>query len=371
MVSIEEETSGGNVVEAPVTKEAIEKSKDPNSPEVSSTTNCPDLDTRSPETSADTERRKRIDQLVKEYGCAWDGIDDPNDPYNWSSFRKISIGVVFSIGQLVTLMSASMTAAALDDISRDLHIDPSTTQITFSTYFLGLGFAPFVVAAFSEMTGRKYIWGFCNAWFILWNSLCPVGYSAPLMIVGRFMAGAGAAGGITLTGPVMADMYPPEERGKSIAIASLLPYLGPALGPIVGGLLTELVAWPWLFWAVSIFDAALLVVGLMCLRESYTPVLLRRKAASQLAAAQQMNSSLPPSPSLISTAFWYDFFQKLSIYLLRPIRLLVRRPVIQVISFILALNFGIYTLILSTFATLFMDIYHESAATSSLHYISC
>ena len=110
----------------------------------------------------------------------------------------MSIGVIFSIGQLVTLMSASMMAAALDDISHDLRIDASTTQITFSTYFLGLAFAPFVIAAFSEMNGRKYIWVFCNVWYILWNSLCPIGNSKVLMIVGRFMTGAGASGGITV-----------------------------------------------------------------------------------------------------------------------------------------------------------------------------
>ncbi|KAI3325009.1 putative efflux pump antibiotic resistance protein [Xylariaceae sp. AK1471] len=308
------------------------------------------------------ERVKRLGHLLEDYGSTWDGVDDPNDPYNWSSFRKITIAVVFSIGQLITLMSASVAAAALDDISHDLRIDPSTTQITFSVYFLGLGFAPFLVAAFSELTGRKFIWAFCNAWFILWNALCPVGYSAGLMIVGRLMAGAGAAAGITLTGPVMADMYPPEERGKSLAIASLLPYLGPALGPIVGGLLTELVAWPWLFYVISIFNGAVLVLGLLLLRESYTPVLLRRKTASQ-------GNASPPSPPW-SIAFWREFMPKLSVYLLRPVKLLVHRPVIQLISFLIALNFGIYTLLLSTFAMLFMDIYHESAATSSLHYIA-
>lgn len=308
------------------------------------------------------ERVKRLGYLLEDYDSTWDGVDDPNDPYNWSTSRKISVAVVFSIGQLVTLMAASVGASALNDISRDLHIDASTTQITFSVYFLGLGLGPFLVAAFSELTGRKLIWAACNVWFVLWNALCPVGYSAGLMIVGRLMSGVGAAAGITLTAPVMADMYPPEERGKSLAIATLLPYLGPALGPIVGGLLTQLVAWPWLFYVLSIFDGAVLVLGLLLLRESYTPVLLRRKTAAR--------GAVSPPPSPWSFAFWHEVTPKLSVYILRPVKLLIRRPVIQVISLLIALNFGIYTLVLSTFATLFMDVYHESAATSSLHYIA-
>lgn len=133
--------------------------------------------------------------------ATWDGPDDPHDPYNWPSSRKISIGIIFSFGQLVTLMSASMIAAALGDIDRDLGVDASTGQIIFSTYFLGLAFGPFLIAAWAEMGGRKQVWLFANAWFILWNALCPVGHSKGLMIVGRLMTGLGASAGVTVRIP--------------------------------------------------------------------------------------------------------------------------------------------------------------------------
>ncbi|RYP05870.1 hypothetical protein DL764_003513 [Monosporascus ibericus] len=311
-----------------------------------------------------TERHTRLDKLEREHQCTWDGITDPQDPYNWSWTRKLMIGIVFSLGQFVTLLSASMMAAALGDISRDLGINASTAQISFSGYFLGLGFAPFLIAPISEMTGRKYIWLFCNGWYVLWNALCPVGKLTGLMIFGRLMTGVGAAAGVTLTGPVMADMYGPEERGKSLAIASFLPYFGPAVGPIVGGLLTQEVAWPWLFWTTSIFNAAVTVLGLTCIRETYAPVLLRRKLASIRAVEGE------PSLKPWTAAFWSDFLPKLSVHLLRPVRMLVRRPVIQVISLVLAINFGTYTLMLSTFATLWIDRYHQTEAISSLHYIA-
>lgn len=110
----------------------------------------------------------------------------------------MSIGVIFSFCQLVTLMSASMIAAALGNIQQDLDVSASTSQIIFSTYFLGMAFAPFLIAAWSETTGRKQVWLAANAWYILWNALCPVGNSKVLMIIGRFMTGAGASVGITV-----------------------------------------------------------------------------------------------------------------------------------------------------------------------------
>lgn len=161
----------------------------------------------------------------------------------------------------------------------------------------------------------------------------------------------------------MADMYREADRGKSLAIASFLPYLGPALGPIVGGLVTHSVNWPWVFWIMCIFNAAITVLGLVCIRESYTPVLLRRKA--------QKTRLGPTTPvSSRSWTFWRDFFSRLSGHMARPVMLLVRRPVIQVIAVLLALNFGIYTFLLSTFATLYIDKYGQSESVSSLHYIA-
>lgn len=124
------------------------------------------------------------------------------------------------------LISASMIAAALGDVSRDLKVVGYTAQIIFSTYFLGLATGLFVAAAFSEVTSRKDTWLFCNAW---WDSLCPLGNSKALMIAVRLVTETGASSGIAvhintkrpistssstdcchsskLTGPIMADMY--------------------------------------------------------------------------------------------------------------------------------------------------------------------
>ncbi|KAK3695747.1 major facilitator superfamily domain-containing protein [Podospora appendiculata] len=299
------------------------------------------------DTSSDSDALARLDQLNKEYGATWDSPSDPNNPYNWSTARKISIALIFSFGQLVTLMAASMIAAALDDIIVDLAIDAATAQIVFSTYFLGLAFGPFVVAAFSEMHGRKMVWVYSQVWFILWNLVSPFGNSKGLMIFARLMAGCGASVGTTLTGPVMADMFSISNRGRSMAIASFLPFLGPSLGPIVGGFITQWVTWQWIFYIMSIFSAALTILGLFVIRESYTPILLRRKS---------------PTPSPTKT--------RLLPSLLRPINLLLHRPIIQLLALLLALNFGLYSLILSTYATLFITRYNQTPSQASLHYLT-
>lgn len=155
----------------------------------------------------------------------------------------------------------------------------------------------------------------------------------------------------------MTDMYGKSERGRSLAIVTLLPYLGPALGPIIGGLITQFIHWSWIFWIMSLFDTAILLLGLIFIRESYTPVILRRKAAVEgdLSLAVQSIKSLRT---------------RLGPHLMRPLRILVHRPVIWPISLIGTISFGAYSLMLSTYATLWVDKYGQTELISSLHYIS-
>lgn len=96
-------------------------------------------------------------------------------------------------------MSASMMAAALSQIAEDLRMSEQATQIAFSIYMLGLGFGPFLVGALSEIYGRKPIWMACNVWYILWNSLCPVGNSPGLMMTARFLAAMGGCVGVAVS----------------------------------------------------------------------------------------------------------------------------------------------------------------------------
>jgi MFS family permease len=164
-------------------------------------------------------------------------------------------------------------------------------------------------------------------------------------------------------------MFPAKDRGKSLALAGLLPYLGPALGPIIGGLAAERLWWPWLFWILSAFDALTLVVGFFIIQESYTPVLLQRKAeAITLQTAQER----APKRSVTArfSIFYRDLLARIGPAMKRPIRLLTHRPIIQLTAFAMALDFGVYTLVLSTFASLWIDQYHQNETDSSLHYIA-
>lgn len=68
----------------------------------------------------------------------------------------------------------------------------------------------------------------------------------------RFLAGFFGVSTITIGPGTIADLMPREERGRAVAVWSVGTILGPTVGPVIGGLVTERAGWRWVFWGVSI-----------------------------------------------------------------------------------------------------------------------
>ena len=153
-------------------------------------------------------------------------------------------------------------------------------------------------------------------------------------------------------------------RGLAISIYSLAPLLGPAIGPIAGGFITQQTTWRWAFWATSIADGFIQLIGLFFLRETYPPKLLHAKA--EKLRKETGNTALHtefehPERTLANT-------MKRS--LIRPFKLLGTQPIVQTLAIYMAYLYGLMYLVLSTFPGLWEDQYDESIGIGGLNYIS-
>lgn len=163
--------------------------------------------------------------------------------------------------------------------------------------------------------------------------------------------------------PVVSDIWHPEERGKAIALAFLTPFLGVAIGPILGGVLTDAVGWPWLFYLLSIFDAVLVILTILLFRETHGPTILRRRAKRlTLSTGRQHHTEFDVDRATP--------FQRLKTGMARPYWLFITHPILPVMSIFLAFNFGMLYIVLALFASVWIEEYHESARSSGFHYVS-
>jgi MFS family permease len=166
-----------------------------------------------------------------------------------------------------------------------------------------------------------------------------------------------------VTNPVLSDCWLPEERGQAFSISTFIPLLGPAIGPILGGFISESVGWRWIFWVLSIFDAMLMICTFIIFPETHAGTILGRKAhALRKQTGERYYTEYDKGNQALS--------KRLAVSLTRPCRLLITQPIIQLMGFLLAYNFGILYIVLSTFAALWTERYGQSVADSGLHYIA-
>ncbi|MCJ1251792.1 hypothetical protein MMC30_009030 [Trapelia coarctata] len=316
------------------------------------------VECRVEEPSSDsTSQKGAAEEEVK-----WDD-NDPEDPYNWPTRKKWSITLLTSGTGLVTLMSGTMMAPALTTIGPDLDLNEAATQLALSIFLLSFAFGPMVLAPMTELYGRRSVWLLAGVWYALWNMICGFSHNSATMIAGRFLSGLGASAEFAVSSPVLADMWHPEQRGHSIAIASFIPLLGTAVGPIIGGAITQAIGWRWLFWTVSIFSAMLILTGFITFKETFAPILLARRA-------KMIRATTGRQVFAASENFTIPLRKKLWINVTRPLRLLATQPALQVMAIFMAYNFGINYIMLSTFAQLWTDRYGQTVEQSGLNYIA-
>jgi len=227
---------------------------------------------------------------------SWNGPEDPENPKNWKMSRKWTATIVVSSfvsvfcniwsRQALTIpktfispVASSMVAPALTDMSRDLGVNNTVeSQMMLSIFILAYAFGPLLLGPLSEVYGRVPVLQLANLFFLVFNLVCGFAQTSAQMLVFRFLAGLGGSAPLSIGGGILADCFTAEQRGKAIAIYSLAPLIGPAAGPVAGGFIAGNISWRWVFWIVSIADAAVQISGLFFLQETWAPKLLEAKA---------------------------------------------------------------------------------------------
>ncbi|OJI90636.1 hypothetical protein ASPTUDRAFT_114205 [Aspergillus tubingensis CBS 134.48] len=303
---------------------------------------------------------------------------DPHEhPHQWPSYRKYTILLTVTLPIFLMPLTSTIIAPALDAIEADFHVTSDVKgSLTVSLFLLTYCLGPLVLAPLSELLGRVPIQQSGNVFFLAFNLAAGFSKSITQLLVFRLLSGLGASASLATGVSTTGDIFPKEQRGLSLALLNMGPVLGSCLGPIAGGYITEYSTWRWAFHATSIFAGVIILTSLCLSRETYAPVLLRRKKqALQLTPAykdltlltqfEQATNTTTPSTSksqTLTTLYHRTLF--------RTLRLLLTQPIVQALSLYYGYIYGLVYLILSTFPTLWKTQYHLPASTGSLHYLA-
>jgi EmrB/QacA subfamily drug resistance transporter len=162
--------------------------------------------------------------------------------------RKWWILLAMSSALALVFIDQTALAVALPTIQRELNLTNSLTQWVINAYLLALSAFILLGGKVGDRLGhrRAFLWGVIV--FVVSSVLCALAESGTWLITMRAIQGIGAAFMIPSTNALVTNAFPDEERGKALGIYIALAAIFLALGPLLGGLLTQVFSWRAVFW---------------------------------------------------------------------------------------------------------------------------
>ncbi len=162
--------------------------------------------------------------------------------------RKWLTLAAVSFGLFMIMLDNTVVNVALPSIQRELQADLSELEWIVTGYALTFASLMLIGGKLADAYGRRRVFVIGIVVFTLASLACGLAQSSEQLIAGRVLQGAGAALMNPATLSIIAATFAPRERGTAIGIWAGVSALALAIGPLVGGLITEHLDWSWIFF---------------------------------------------------------------------------------------------------------------------------
>ncbi len=209
-----------------------------------------------------------------------------NDPdAGWTNERSAAgdrnpwiIAAILSIATFMEVLDTSIANVALRHIAGALSasLDESTWIIT--SYLVSNAIILPVSGWLSGVVGRKRFYMLSVALFSVSSLACGLSPNLASLITARVFQGLGGGGLAPSEQSMLADTFPPSKRAQAFALYGVTVIVAPALGPTIGGAITDNISWHWIFFINVPMGLLSLVLVSLFVDE---PQILRRERAAQ------------------------------------------------------------------------------------------
>ena len=165
------------------------------------------------------------------------------------------------VATLMQALDSTIANVALPYMQGSLLTTPDQITWVLTSYIIAAAIMTSPVGWLAGRFGRKNFFIACLLGFTLASMLCGVAQSLSQMVAFRLLQGIFGAALVPLSQATIMDLYPAEQRGSAMAIWGMGVMVGPILGPTLGGYLTEVYDWRWVFF-INLPFGALAIAGL-------------------------------------------------------------------------------------------------------------
>ena len=176
-----------------------------------------------------------------------------------------------SFGLFMIMLDNTVVNVALPSIQRDLGVGLSELEWIVSGYALTFAALMLIGGKLADAYGRRLLFVVGIVVFTAASLACGLSTSGEMLIAARVAQGAGAALMSPSTLSIIAATFPARERGTAIGVWAGVSALALAIGPLVGGLLTEHASWHWIFFVNVPVGIVGIAASFLLIDESHDP----------------------------------------------------------------------------------------------------
>src|ERR1041384_1959089 len=161
---------------------------------------------------------------------------------------KWTVAVSIAIGSVMATIDTSIVNVAMPQSRGEL--GASLQEITWVTtaYLIAMVLVMPLTGFLGSFFGQKRVYIASLVLFTIGSVLCGTARSLEMLVLWRIVQGIGGGALQPTQQAILRQAFPPAEQGMAMAVFSMVIMVGPAVGPVLGGWITDDYSWPWIFF---------------------------------------------------------------------------------------------------------------------------
>ncbi|KAH6972475.1 major facilitator superfamily transporter [Ilyonectria sp. MPI-CAGE-AT-0026] len=218
--------------------------------------------------SRSTESRQDTHNPFDDSNTA-EAVAEPEPPYHiFSQKQKWFVIAIIGVAGLFSGLSSNIFFPSLDAIAKDLNVSLNMVSLTITSYLIIQGISPLFWGSISDALGRRPIYIASFAVYIVANIALSFSPNFAVLLIFRGLQAAGSASTVSIGNGVIQDITPPAERGAFISFYSSIRNFSIAIGPVLGGILSNFFGFRSIFIFLLILSSITTLVIIVFLPET-------------------------------------------------------------------------------------------------------
>jgi len=200
--------------------------------------------------------------------------------------RDLKVNIKIGFGLILSLVgfpqiSETIYTPALPAVAKGLNATVHSVEATLAIYFFGFAAGVFLWGTFSDYAGRRKTMLIGLIIFVISCLACTTSQTVQALLFWRFIQALGASVGSVITQTMLRDIYDGKQRSQIFSILSGALAFSPAIGPLMGGYISEFWGWRANFWFLVLLGITLLILSFIKLPET-KPAHIRHPSFGQM-----------------------------------------------------------------------------------------